>query len=421
MTFLTSAAAPAGAALANSPALPRAVSLVQSGASLPAPASRLATPQQLEAAFASIRADGDALTAELSRRSHLPNRSDAALRVLQRGATYAGKTRFDDASAMAALHQRLDAAIAAGQPLTLALPLGGGKVGNTLKTGSSHLPDAAEWVAWTRLGAIARAITSVSGVPTRVLVLPDAPLHTPDLGMSAVETERHRRQADLDLGRLGLADVVTFADTVALLPANWSDEVAARGQAAWQRANADAGYARDVAAQVDSLVWATNVRVLAWSLERQVLVAAALAGRADLPADVIADADEVRRDVARKVWHYVGVNHALRSLAIPEHAVAALHGDVAMVRLTVHAKPGEPQPLLVGPSRRARPGLLPMHGVAIAFSNERGESRRAVGFALEAALAGEGRVVDPTANRTVWYEHAAGAVRAESHESMLAG
>ena len=404
MVQLHSAATIAGASIVKSSPLSLAVESVLAGGTLPTIAHRMASQFELARTTQEIVQHGAQFAADLTKRGRRPNPVDSILRVLHLASTHRSKTRFDDPTSMANLRDAITDAVALGRSVALALPLGGSKVANPMKTGNAFLPDVGEWVAWMRLAAMARAITNLTGVPARVLIVPDAPLHTADLGMPATEAAAHLRQAGLDLETLGIDDIVSIADTAASLPREWSGEVAMRAAAAAERARREPEFRADVAAQVQALLFATNLRLYPWPAERHLLVTRALVDANHLPADVVADANAVRAEVERKVFHYIGVNHALRTLTIPERLVRATFGDdYTMLRLTVHAKPGEPQPLLVPSNKRARPGLLPMHGIGLRFTNERGQTRFATAFALEAAMAAM-VAVDEQSGRTLWVE-----------------
>jgi hypothetical protein len=53
-------------------------------------------------------------------------------------------------------------------------------------------------------------------------------------------------------------------------------------------------------------------------------------------------------------------------------------GSPAHVRLTVHAKPGEPRPALAQSNEAARPFLLPMHSLPLRFLNKKGQAQAVV-------------------------------------------
>ena len=410
---LTSAVTMAGASIATTPALRLAGTKVLAGGALPLNQRRIARPDEIASVLAQIGAHGEELEAELRRRSGPP--LERAMLNIKSISTFAAKTQFNNEQAMSRLSHSIAKALETQQPIRFVLPLGGTKVPNALKTGEAFLPDVGELIGVTRLASLARVISATTGVDARVIILPDAPLHAADLGIPTVEVQKHIEVARNDIRRLGIADWVEIVNTADVLPDQFPEEVVRRTKAAQERVRSDAGFALDVASQVGSLLFSINTRQYGWSLEHQVLVTLALAGDTWLPSEVRSDATAIRREVEGKVLTYVGVNHAIRSAAVPEHVVRTLHGDSAMVRLTVHAKPGEPQPQLVQDSLLARPGLLPMHSVGVRFSTEEGDWRIATAFALETMLETQTAVLESQGGRILWYQaELAAAAQAEA-------
>lgn len=405
-TLLTSGATAQGAGIARSSALDAAMMRLRDGQPLPEPTPRMLDDAARRAVIEHIIADRQALTAWLVRRAGQAGGGvNGVLKILKDTSTFRARTRFDDEAAMAATVASIRAQLASGGPLVLALPLGGGKVGNPVKTGWRYLPDAAEWVAWSILGAIADAIAALHPPGARVLLIPDAPLHTADLGFAAADTRLHWQQAQEDLLELGVDHAVILPDVLAHLPAQWVAEVRRRADEARARRAEDAEFAASVAEQVRSLLFSVNLRAGAPSMTEAVMVNAVLAGHPlalPLPWDRhypgVAEpwrtrAHALRELIEANVAHYVAVNHALRTLALPARIAEAYTGSPLHVRLTVHAKAGEPQPNLVPPGSRARPGLLPMHGVGLRYV-ENGKLRIATAFELEALMAGAEPVLD---------------------------
>jgi hypothetical protein len=72
----------------------------------------------------------------------------------------------------------------------------------------------------------------------------------------------------------------------------------------------------------------------------------------------------------------------------------ALHASDAMLRLTVHAKPGEARPNLVPDGQLSRPGLLPMQGVGV-IDRSQPSWQFGTEFELEAVIAGQRKLVTP--------------------------
>ena len=413
---LTSAVTRSGAALATISATFDAARRVLSGGDLAPVPARLAADAEIQR----VRADIWQETAKDYRkyvRAAAPlaeaDPVDAIIAILRKASTYRSRTRFDDAEAMSDLRRRLEHGLATEEPMIFVLPMGGGKVPNRMKTGRNYLPDVTEWMAWAKLAAMARAIETVHAPGVRVIVVPDAGLHTADLGFSAPEVKAHLDWARDDLEDFGLDRWIEIADTVAHLPPTWVDEVTARSAAAARRAKADPDFAASVEAQVASLIFSVNERVNDWSDEHAALVAAAMAKASadagsddhpdvDLPASARLDASTLMVRVRDAVFHYVGVNHALRSLDVPGRIVERLTGQSDFIRLTVHAKPGEARPLLTQSNAMARPGLLPMHGLGYRFLSK-GRPRYAGLFEVEARVAGRRPVTDAV-GRFLFYE-----------------
>ncbi|MBI4881457.1 MAG: L-tyrosine/L-tryptophan isonitrile synthase family protein [Planctomycetes bacterium] len=393
-TRLTSGATVQGAAIARSPALREAKALLLAGHDLPRATERMLADRERSAIIDEIAAIRRAAADRLARRAALAGGKVAGiLRILKASATFRSRTRFDDAAAMEGATTVVERLVREGRPIVLALPLGGGKAPNPVKTGWRFLPDASEWVAWSLLAAMADAVSEVHPPGASVLVIPDAPLHTADLAFAAAEASAHQRQAALDLAALQLQERVRIAEVLAELPDRWPDEVRLRAEEARRRLRVDPGFAAAAGEQVQSLLFTVNLRSGAPSLEEAVLLSAVLAGDVIGVDEAIMDrASHVREWVEGTAPHYVGVNHALRSLDLPGLLTQRATGSPLHVRLTAHAKPGEPQPLLVPAGSWARPGLLPLHSVALRYLG-RGRFRHASAFELEALMAGATAVV----------------------------
>lgn len=382
-----SAVTAAGAAVHKSPAMAAAVQRALAGDDLAGAKPKELTSEEVE----QLRSDLVALRAHQTQQylRNLPSDGDAferALTVLRRASTYRGRTGFADPATWATMRSQLELVARDSSPMVLALPIGGGKAPNPTKTGPHYLPDLAEWTSWSMLAALADALGAVLGRDVRVLLIPDAGLHTADLGLAGAEVVAHVRQAEQDLRWLNIRNVVV-ADTLPHLPAGWPEEVAHRARLAADRIEVDPVARANAEAQTAALLFSVNTRSTAWSFARQVLVTAALGDeRLLVPHEVRADAEDLRRHVRRVTPHYIGVNHALRSLAVPQHIAARMFDVPRVLRLTVHAKPGEARPSLLPDSHLTRPGLLPMHGLGVI-----GPSRRfalASEFELEARIAG---------------------------------
>ena len=404
-TSLTSSVTAAGASIGRQSATILAMEAVLQGRKLSLGKPRLLDADDVVAVRDQLLRYRDSLVGiyhrSATQQSDSPSRIIA---ILDRASTYKARTGFADRVAMLPLRERLGHIIERGHKLYLVLPMGGGKVPNPLKTGDSYLPDSSEWIALSMLSAIAEVIGEFHQPGASVVIIPDTPLHTGDLAFPEPEGFLHRRMLQRDLGALGLADHVHVVETTRYLPDEWPAEVERLGRNARVRMAADPEFAADVRAQVGALIYGQNIRSSFWSYEHSVLVNAALAGfSAHLPDDVLRDASDVYRQTERVGPHYVGVNHALRTLDIPGRVVHELSGERDYIRLTVHAKSGEPRPLLTQNSKRARPGLLPMHSVALQFHT--GEGPRVANiFEVEARVFGYRPVVESANDRLLFFE-----------------
>src|SRR5205823_90780 len=115
---------------------------------------------------------------------------------------------------------RLRPMITDEKPILLPILMGGGKVGNPVKVGSNYLPDLGELCALSNLGAIAQAIRHVYPPGARIIAIPDASLHTADLGMPLEETLAHAIVLKRDLRVMGLTDVV-IPDVIPYMDSQW--------------------------------------------------------------------------------------------------------------------------------------------------------------------------------------------------------
>jgi hypothetical protein len=205
---------------------------------------------------------------------------------------------------------------------------------------------------------------------------------------------------------LALDDFVVVADTLQHIPLAWHEEV--RRIAAEARARLMSGdevFAARFRDQVESLQYTINTRDYSWDLTEQILITAAQAGNAqDIPAHLVKAAQDVVTRTTLVTPHYIGVNGALRTLELPGIIVRALTGEVEYVRLSVHAKPGEPRPRLAQSNRAARAALLPMHSLPVRYRNDQGLFRYAGVFHVEALANSWTAVLDPITGGLVYYD-----------------
>lgn len=388
MPQLYSAANQAGAALGTTPDLSQGFEHLLLHGRLPE-IQRRTDPEALETIRAELGALRDQLAAHRLRAAEgAPDSAEALLAVIRKASIRKQRTQFEDDVAMAPVREVLAGIVATGAPLVLVLPIGGGKVAHPLKSGDVYLPDLAEWVAATHLGALAAALSELHRPGARVVMLPDAGLHSDDLVFSATEHRLHMRALHADLARLGIGRNVEIVDTLELLPEGWVDEVERRAADARLRLSGDAAFRAQVDAQVSSLRFSMNLRVLGWDAADAVRATTALTApnHPGLGPEDTARAQALLARTRAVAPRYVGTNHALRTMDLPRRAAEHVARTPLYVRLTVHAKPGEPRPELYPSSRLNRPGLLPIHGVGV---REPGDKPR-VGafFHLEARMRG---------------------------------
>ena len=138
--------------------------------------------------------------------------------------------------------------------------------------------------------------------------------------------------------------------------------------------------------------------------EDNVLVMGQLLGLVDeAPAHLRRLAVQHGERTAAVIPRYIAVNYALRSQDVAGRAARELTGHPDHLRLTVHAKAGEPRPMLHQSASLARPALLPMHGVARRLV-EKGKPRVVGLLDLEARLAALRPVLSPGIDRVLYYE-----------------
>jgi len=407
-TLLTSAANKAGAAIGSVPELVQAYKLIADGNKLPDQRTRALA----ESEEAVVRGRLDRLrqaTADKYIRAgqRASNISESIMAVLRSASTKKQTIRFEDPESMRVTYEAVSQFVQRGAPVNLVLPIGGGKAANPLKTGESYLPDLSEHTSAIMLAAIADAIREIYTPGAHVFMVPDAGLHSDDLGMSATEHALHLRRFAQDLVELGVDRQVSMVDTLALLPDQWADEVTVRSAATRGQVAVDPIMADSVNAQVRSLQYSLNLRIMGWSYEDvvQAMMALAVPTTPDLRTAAKERALTILQRTREVAARYVGTNHALRSLDLPSHVMAALTGDPSYVRLTVHAKPGEPRPSLFPSSSVARPGLLPMHGVGV-WDWREDKVRAGATFHLEARMRGHVAVQDKY-GRVLFYEPSA--------------
>jgi hypothetical protein len=314
------------------------------------------------------------------------------------------RSGFGDPAIEEQMRARMRPMIARQKPLALPLLMGGGKAANPLKVGPNYLPDLSEWVSWSLLEAIGIAITGIYPPGARVIPIPDAGLHSADLGMPIEETLTHAATAQRDLARLGITHVIV-PDVLPHLGSDWVEGVSLLMAEVRGRAATDSAFAMDIKNQIQSLVYSLNTRVMGRSFDELLPMYAAVAGYTE---GVSEEAQRNARELVRRsediAFHYVGVNWAIRQLRLVERIVTALMGSPDHLRLSVHAKPGEPRPQLFTPSKHfpSLGGLLPMHAVGVRLTSG-SKVRYGAAFELAARLRGWTPVAEPETGRFLWF------------------
>ncbi len=405
-TPLTSDVTPAGASIGRNSATVQAMQLVMRGKKLRLPKSRVANSAEINTIFELISIYRLSLIENYYRyASKQSDLTSQIIAILNRASTYKARTSFSDPDAMLPIIKSLEQIIKQSQKIFFVLPIGGGKLPNPLKTGDNFLPDLTEWIAYSMLSAIAEAIGKIYKPGATVVTIPDTPLHTGDLAFPEPDGYLHRNMLRQDLHSLDISKTVQVVETTNYLPIEWPSEVLLRMRNAYKRMKMDPDFATNVNEQVRSLIYGQNIRSTYWDYEHSVLVNAALAGFTDyMPDEVLRDASEIYNQTQRIAYHYVGVNHSLRTLDIPKRIVKELSGSNSYIRLSVHAKRSEPRPMLAQNNERARPGLIPLHSVPLQFYNKKGIYRIANIFEVEARVNNYRPVVEKQTNRILFYE-----------------
>jgi pyoverdine/dityrosine biosynthesis protein Dit1 len=391
----------AGASIGNNDDVRWAKELALRGETIARKAGRIATEAEIRGVMAELRAQREQLAEGYARKARKQaGTADAILSILRQGALFVKTSGFGNPDTETEMKARLRSQLDTDMPVMLPLLMGGAKVANPIKTGGQYLPDLSEWISWSTLEAIGLAIQAVYQPGAQIVVVPDAALHTADLGMPIEETLAHAAAAQTDLRRLGLRHVV-IPDVLPYLDSAWVEGVQGLVTEARRQAQMDPAALRG---QVESLLYSVNTRVQGRRFEELLLVYAALAGHLEgLPDAAIQEAREMRRRTEAVGFHYEAVNWTIRQLRLVERIVADLTGSPDHLRMSVHAKPGEPRPALFASSSQfpSIGGLLPMHAVGVRLL---GEDKTRYGAAFE--LAGRLRGWTPVTEgeRFLWFE-----------------
>lgn len=398
-----------GASLGNNADIKRAGAYVLEGGVFDKCPSRIASDQEVAEVVAELRTSREELAKEYARKAmKQATVAERVIAILKQASISLGRSGFGNAEVEKRMQEQLLKTIADRRPLMLPILMGGGKAANPLKTGPAFLPDLAEWIAWSNLESIPLAIERVYEPGAHIVDVPDMQLHTADLGVPIEETVCHARAAERDLRMLGLRHVIipNVLDMLRLLSVDWVEGVRRLATEARNRYQANLAFRMDVSRQVESLIYSINTRSLGMSYEDLALLYAALAGHMHgLPDWSRVHAADVRRRVEAMAVQYVAVNWAIRQLGLVERVLTDLAGAPAHLRLSVHAKVGEPRPRLFSASKyfpSLAGGLLPMHSKGVRLKGV-DKTRFGAGFEVSARLRNWPAVIDHT-GRFLWFE-----------------
>jgi pyoverdine/dityrosine biosynthesis protein Dit1 len=384
----SSAVTAAGSSIGTNDDVRQAKELVLKGNKLERGPARIATEAQVVAIVSELRAIRESLADGYIRKARKHESvAQAILTILRDSAMSVTRSGFGDETVEKQMKLTLESMLRRNQPVVLPLLMGGAKAPNPVKVGTNYLPDLSEWTAWSTLEAIGIAIKEFYSPGATILVVPDAGLHTADIGMPIEETFAHALAGQRDRQLLGL-EHVNVPDVLQYLTSEWVEGVQGLVTEARRRAESNSAFADDLRSQIGSLVYSLNTRVLGRSFEDLVPVYAAAAGHSDgLPENTIHEARELQIRSESIAFHYVAVNWAIRQLGLVERIVQDLFGSKEHLRMSVHAKPGEPRPALFASSKHfpGLGGLLPMHSVGVRL--QLGEKiRYGAAFELSARL-----------------------------------
>ncbi|AWM39147.1 hypothetical protein GobsT_25730 [Gemmata obscuriglobus] len=352
--------------------LPEACKQIEAGRTFPPPPMTVLTPDALQSLTLELRQGREHWKDELLKKCK-PDLSPAenALAVLKAASLSVKATLFDDLGVRTGLLDKINGMLSHKQ-FTVAMITGGVKIGNELKTGRTLTPDLADWTSVNVLQGVADALTEVTDVPTRLVLVADGHLHSADAGLDA-------RQADLFLETLqddaraflGALDVV-LASPRNVLDDRWFEFVIDEIVNVREQANSNEDFRAQLASQADSLVSSVNLRARGWSYEHTVQVFGAVGGH-QVGSIAAKDAEDLWFLAADLSVGYTANNHAVRDLGLVERVVREAVGTDLYIRASVHAKPGEPRLALAPSNSYARPYLLPMHSNGQVARKEGGE------------------------------------------------
>jgi hypothetical protein len=156
-----------------------------------------------------------------------------------------------------------------------------------------------------------------------------------------------------------------------------------------QRRLKDPAFALEALQQSQSLQYSINSEVLGLSSEELTLGYGAIPGAF---AGMTAAHDRLASELIKRAYavvpHYIGVNWAIRQAGIIGRMAEGIFGSPLHLRLSVHAKPGNPRPALFWKNRLVPSlELFPMHALGV-WQDRGGVSKFGLGFDLSARVRG---------------------------------
>jgi pyoverdine/dityrosine biosynthesis protein Dit1 len=402
----SSAVTAAGSSIGTNDDVRQAKQLVLAGHTLDREPVRVASEEELTSIVNELRVvreqHAEGYVRKARKRASV---EDSILTILRESAVSVKRSGFGNETLEAQMKATIQNVVRRNQPLALPLLMGGAKAPNAIKVGSNYLPDLAEWTAWSTLEAIGLAIREIYMPGAKIVVVPDAALHTADIGMPIEETLAHAIAAQQDRIKLGIEHVIV-PDVMRYLTSEWVDGVQPLVTEARRRAESNPLFADDLRSQSLSLVYSLNTRVLGRSFAELVPVYAAVAGHIEgLGEDITQESERLQRRSESIAFHYVAVNWAIRQMRLVERVIQDIFGYSEHLRMSVHAKPGEPRPALFATSKHFPwlGGLLPMHSVGVRL--QAGDKvRYGAAFELTARLRHWTPIVAADTGRFLWFE-----------------
>jgi hypothetical protein len=399
------------AALGKAVELQAARKRVLAGGQLPTVSIRFASSNEVQVYFdelqAAVRPFEESLRKAAARQKDPTARLKA---IIKKASIQTSQTRFEDPQAMTSFDTRLAQVVRRGEPIVLALPEGGGKVPVPLKTGNfGRQPDFAEFLGMKMRAALVRVLREFHPGGAHLIVVPDTCLHQQDMGFSLEQTGQHVRRLWSDLPRLGIDDEVIVVDTLTYLPPEWEATIEAGRLEVLANIAQDEAVRDSAAAQAQSLQFIKDSGIS--QEEEAVLFYSVLAGQPEgAPTDLVAQARAFQEATAAVTPIYMAVNHhGIRGLQLLERVVQGLgFASEHYLRVSVHAKPGNPRLALSVFHAMAPVALLPMHSLGLRIIGP--TPRWGLTFEVVARMRGWQAVYEEASKRFLFYEVAQEAV-----------